>query len=228
MDRSRDQLAGTPGYIIVGGRHVPCAVPVEPWTVNRLAFPGLGKRSATDLVVLHWTGGEGGAEQVHRTLRSKSLSVHFVVDADGAVTQHCDADMLCAHAAGMNVRAVGIEVVNRATDEADRVPRRTLMREKIRGRDTTYTAFLPAQVRSCIALCIALCEAYGLPLDVPRVAPGGDVLAREFTAQELAAYRGVCGHFHWSPAGKRDPGLAVLRAVAAFDARGRIGLSGPL
>lgn len=220
--------AGFPaGYVIVRGQRVPCAVPVEPWTVNGLGFPGLSLRKRTDLVTLHWTAGEGAAEQVHRTLRQRSLSVHFVIDQLGHITQHCDAEMLCAHAKGMNDRSIGIELVNRANGDANRVPKRALLKETINGRPVTYTAFLPAQVKSAIALCLTLCEAYGLPFDVPRVSPGGDVLARRATPAEFASFRGVVPHFWWNTAGKNDCGLALLRAIAAFDARGRIGLSGP-
>lgn len=212
------------GFILVQGRPVPCAARVvrDP----SMSFSSLGRRTQTDLVVCHWTGGEGGAEQVHRVLKGKGYSVHFLIDADGVITQYCDADRLCSHASGLNARAVGIEIANRADGEANRVPKRPLLREKIRGRDVVYTSFLPAQVHACMALCASLCEAYGLPLDVPRD-EHGDVLAREWLPRERDAYRGVCGHLHWSPKGKTDPGLALLRAIAAFPARLAQGIGGP-
>lgn len=221
------QTAGMPGHIIVGGRPVACAVPVEPWTVSKLGFPGLKPRRRTDLIVLHWTGGEGGAERVHRTLRERGLSVHFVIDQLGHITQHCDADTLAAHAKGMNDRSVGVEIVNRADANQNGMPPRPLLKERINGRDITYTAFLPAQVRAAISLCLSLCEAYGLPFDVPRIAPGGDVIARSATEAEFQAFRGIVGHFWRTHAGKSDCGLGLLRAIAAFDTRASIGLSGP-
>lgn len=227
MDTRGSNAPAMPGYIIVGGRHVPCGVPVEHWTTNGLGFPGLRPRVRTDLVTLHWTGGEGGAEQVHRTLRQRSLSVHFVIDQLGHVTQHCDANMLAAHAKGMNDKSVGVEMVNRADNEPNRMPKRPLLKERINGRDITYTAFLPAQVRSAIMLSLALCEAYKIPFDVPRVAPGGDVIPRNATPEEFASFRGVVGHFWWNTVGKSDCGLSMLRAVAAFDVRAEHGPYGP-
>lgn len=222
------QKPAFPGAIIANGKRVPCAVKVETWQTHGLTFPSQVKRKRTDLIVVHWTAGEGDGERVHKTLRDRGLSVHFVIESDGTVVQYMDTSVLGAHAADMNARSVGIEIVNRATDEADKMPKRPLVREKIRGRDTVYTAFLPAQVRSCLALVMALCEAYGLPIEVPRVAPGGDVLPRELTWAELEAFRGVVGHFHWSKKGKRDPGLMVLRAVAALPGRLAQGIGCPL
>lgn len=217
----------TQGHVIAGGRAIPCGARVEGVGTHGMAFPGLPTRKRTDLIVLHWTGGEGGAAQVYRTLRERSLSVHFVIDQLGVITQHCDADAFAAHAKGMNDRSVGVEIVNRADANPRGTPPRTLLRERINGRDVTYTAYLPAQVRAAIMLCLALCEAYGLPFDVPRIAPGGDVIARSATEPEFQAFRGIVGHFWRTYAGKSDCGLGLLRAIAAFDARGRIGLSGP-
>lgn len=217
---------GGPGYIIVGGKPFPSAVSADPWTKHKLTFPGLRPRERSDLIVLHWTGGEGDAAQVRSSLRAASLSVHFVIDADGRVTQHCDADMMCAHARGMNDRSIGIEVVNRASEKHDLAPRRTLTKEKINGRDVVYTAFFPAQVKAALCLVQALCHSYAIPMVVP-MGPGGDVLARRMTADELGRFRGVAGHLHSPQTSKNDPGLAILRAVAAYESRVRIGLHGP-
>lgn len=232
MTSSKITTPWTGGFIVAGGRQVPCALPVEQPSTHHLTFPGLRPRRVTDLVVCHWSGGEGDADRMHSTLRDAEYSVQFFIDAAGTITQFCDADMLCSHATGMNARAVGIEIANRASydpkdpREATRLPKRTLLREKIRGSDVTYTSFLPAQVRACHALVIALCEAYGLPLDVPRGADGG-LNPNELKPAELAAFRGVVGHYHWSPRRKQDPGLALLRSIAAIGPRGEIGLSGP-
>lgn len=217
-----------PGYIIVGGKHVPCAVRVEPWTVTGIGFKNVRPRTArTDLVVLHWTGGENHAEGLVKNMTKDGVSVQFYVDGHGNAFQLCDADMHCSHASGMNARGPGIEAANRANDKADALPKRQLLRETFAGSTATYTAFYPEQVRSILAITLSLCEAYGLPFSVPMDPKTKDVLARQFTPAELAAYRGVVGHCHWSPRRKRDPGLAMLRAVAAYGPRGAIGLSGP-
>ena len=229
MQSGRPIAPAMPGYIVVGGRQVPCAVPVEQWQSHGCTFPGAKPRTRkTRLAVLHWTGGEGGLEQVHKTLRDAGTSVQFFVDNHGHAYQLCDADMECAHASGMNAFGPGVEVANRASDEADRVPKRPLLKERFAGSDAVYTSFLPDQVKAVHALVASLCEAYGIPLDVPRDSTTGDVLARQFTPAELAAYTGIVGHCHWSPKRKRDPGLALLRSVAAIGPRGAIGLGRPV
>ena len=183
-----------------------------------MAFPGLTPRASTGLVVLHWTAGRGDSSQVFRTLRADGLSVHFCIDVDGSITQYADAGMMCSHASGMNARAVGIEIVNPATPDVAGPPKRTVLRERINGRDVIYSAFLPAQVRSAIDLTTALCVAYRLPIAAPTIA--GDVIPRQLTPTELAAHRGFCGHFHWSPVKRKsDPGLALLRAIIAEPGR---------
>lgn len=201
-------------HLVAGGKEVACEVPVIGWEASGLAFPGLRKRRATDLVTGHWTGGDGGAAQVHDTLTKAKVSVHFLIEPDGTAYQYCDADMLCAHAEGMNTRAVGIEMVNAAGDEAR--PGRQLLKETIRGVERVYTSFTAAQMHSWLALTKALTTHYGLPYDVPRTA-SGDVDPDELSAEALAAFRGVLGHYHWSPVKKKqDCGIAPLRAIAAL------------
>lgn len=216
MAKLAPDFVGEP-FLIAGGKRVPCEVPVIGWKASGFAFTGLRRRRVTDLVVGHWTGGEGDAAQLHRVLRGKKppLSVHFFVDDSGAVYQFCDADMVCGHAKGMNDRGCGIELQNRSDDNPAGPPPRQLLREVIRGVERVYTAFTAEQMHSYLALCKALCEHYKLPFDVPRL-PNGDVNPNELTPAELAAFRGCLAHYHWSPAGKQDHGLAPLRAIVAL------------
>jgi hypothetical protein len=54
-----------------------------------------------------------------KALQAKGLSVHYTVDRDGAVMQHCGVERYTAHAGipgvttGHNTRSVGIEFINR-------------------------------------------------------------------------------------------------------------------
>jgi N-acetyl-anhydromuramyl-L-alanine amidase AmpD len=215
-------------YIIAGAKQVAVPFEVLPLAEHKLTFPGLKPRPRTAKVVLHWTGGERGYEGVHDTLRKGGLSVHFLIETSGRIVQYVDADRLCAGATGMNVDGVHIEIVNRANTLPNAEPRRVLLRETIRGRDTRYTAFLPVQVRAAIDLTVALCEHYGLP-KLPPLDAKRRLVTRELTPAELAKHRGPCGHYHWSPRGKVDPGLALLRALAVevSPCAGR-GVDGPL
>lgn len=244
----------TVNYIVAGGKRVPCAVPVLQWTEHGMSFPGLRPRKRTDLATLHWTDAENPAATMFGNLRRKGFSVHFFIGADGAVWQFNDADASASHAKGMNDRAVGIEIQNRANGIPNQHGvQRALIKEVIHGREVVYTCFTVAQVHSALALCASLCEAYGLPWQVPTepkpvtrdgsmpahlalpdgisVAKGSKervrrVIARQLTDAEFKAFRGIVGHLHRTPAGKNDPGLALLEAVAAFEPRAALGPDG--
>ena len=45
-----------------------------------------------DTIVLHWTGGEGDAGQVQRTLRQRGCSVHYFIDRAGVRWQFAPDD----------------------------------------------------------------------------------------------------------------------------------------
>lgn len=245
----------TVGYIVAGGKQVPCAVPVLNWAQHGLVFPGLAPRKRTDVVTLHWTGAENPAEVMFANLRKRGLSVHFFIGHKGDVWQFNDADANAAHASGMNARAVGIEIQNRANGERLQSGiQRALIRETIHGRDVTYTLFTPAQIHAALSVCAALCETYALPWQVPMepkavtrdktipphlALPNGisatagsnervqRVIPRQLTDAEFERFRGVLGHFHRTSVGKKDPGLALLEAVAAFEPRQAQGIGGP-
>ena len=221
--------------IIVGGNLVQTSFEVNGYESHKLTFPGMRPRRKTDLIVLHWTGGEGDHAQMHATLRKRSLSVHFFVGYGGDVWQFCDSDMFAAHCRGANDRSIGIEIQNRADSRPDVHGKfkRTLAREVIGGHEFIYSMFTREQVSSTLALVHALCGSYTLPMKPPMQPvtreipaegtraddpsrPVMDVIPRTLTDAEFRAHRGVIGHFHWTNVGKRDPGLALLRAVAAY------------
>lgn len=201
--------------ITVGGEQVPCASPVTSWHEHGLTFAGLRPRKDTHAVCHHWTAGRGLGKQVHRTLLNRGLSVHFLIEPSGQIVQYVDADMRCSHAGTANAWSVGIEIVNAAGG----IPSsgQILLKETIHGREFVYTSFTAAQVRAALDLTESLCRAYKLPMAVPM--DGRDVLATVMQPSALKAFRGVIGHFH-ANGGKRDPGLALLRAVAAHKLRG--------
>jgi N-acetyl-anhydromuramyl-L-alanine amidase AmpD len=224
-------------YILVSGKEVACDAPVILWEESGLRFDGLGKRSTTTCVVLHHTGGVGMAPQVFRTLKTRTdkrgkllnLSVHFCVEPNGNVYQFVDADRRCAHAGSVddtnndglqlsgNSCSIGIEVINPASSVASaRGIRRALVREEIHGVEQVATAFTAEQTASTIALCRSLCAAYGLPCDVAM--DDQDVLSTVMPEQEFKTFRGVLGHLHLTSR-KRDPGLAILRSIAALSRR---------
>ncbi len=200
--------------IVVDGESVHCSAKVRTWHETGLWFMHLKPRECTELIVLHWTGAENPPSAVYRNMTAGGLSVHFVVDQAGTVFQMADANALCAHAKGVNDRAIGIEVINRgdAVGVPDKGVQRDTVIETIHGKQVRYAAFKSAQVVAVVQLVEALCEAYGLPLRVPT--ERGDVLADALPKKQLEAFRGVIGHLH-ARSGKRDPGVRLLRLVHA-------------
>lgn len=210
-----------PRAIIVRGEPVFVDADVRTWHEHGLEFRGRRARRETRAVVLHWTGGEGGATDVFGVLRARKpdpLSVQFFVDQLGVIWQFCDAVALCAQCQGANAWSVGVEIANRSRPPAEH-PKwpRELYEDRIHGRRRTTARFLPAQADAALKLTAALCRAFELPLDVPRD-QGGQLVAGSLPASQLAAYRGVLGHLHVNPA-KPDPGTEILRAVAELGGR---------
>lgn len=203
------------GTMLVDGREVRVNAVVR--SDVRFKFAALGKRSATTAVVVHHTGGRGSHHQVYSTLVKRGLSVHFCVNGDGEIWQYADASARCAHAGTANGFTCGIEVVNPARETPMRgdFPRQVVV-EEIHGVDVRHTTFTSEQVKSVLALTEALCRAYGLPHEVPMA--NGDVVATALPKERLEAFRGVIGHLHVTTR-KVDPGLAVLRSIAAKEAR---------
>lgn len=230
----------TVNYIVAGGKNTPCAAPIVHWREHGRTWAGRKPRKTTDLLVAHWTGGEGSLDTFYGVCVKAGQSAHFWIDADeredGFATayQFGDADQLLAHCKGANARSVGIEARNRANlspvrATGPKLVTRAVLRETINGREFAYCAFLPSQVRTYIALTLSICEAYGIPLVLPTEpvkpkdgvhypVPPTRIIPRVLTQAEFDVFKGVIGHFHWTEKKKQDPGLALLTAMAvAFD-----------
>jgi N-acetyl-anhydromuramyl-L-alanine amidase AmpD len=148
-----------------------------------------------------------------------------VVEPDGTIWQLADASLRCAHAGTANGWSIGVEIVNPAlTRQQQGDARRQVVVENIHGRDVVATTFTAEQMHATLVLTEALCRAYGLPLVVP-LNETADVASTVLPGPLLAHWRGVLGHLHLKAA-KRDPGLAVLRAISALGPRTIIGLDG--
>lgn len=205
--------------IIVRGEPVYCNADVRTWNEpGGLRFFTRTVRSSTRAVMLHHTGGEGGGEQVHRTLVTRRLSVHFTIDQLGTIWQYVDADAYCQHAGKANPWSVGVEIANRArAPGAHPIWTREECVDRVHGRNRKATRFYAAQIDAALELVRALCSAYDLPIDVPRDADG-KLVRTVLPANDLAAFRGVCGHYH-ANLKKVDPGTEILCKVAESGGR---------
>lgn len=163
-----------------------------------------------DTIVLHWTGGEGDVKQVQRTLRERGCSVHYFVDREGICWQFVPDDLVAKHASGVNDHSIGIEIANYGMrDNPDQVPARGRNRVvrpmRWNGSEYRVADFYPVQVEAVIRKVIELIDRHPT---VPRT-----VCVAESKQKPIPA--GVIGHCHCSTSGKLDPGLYLLREVAA-------------
>jgi hypothetical protein len=180
--------SGPQGAFIIGGKLVPVAAPVLPWTETGMVFSGLRSRTSTSGVLLHFSGSPAATPaSTYRTLVQRGLSVHLALGKDGTFYQFCDLNARCVHANEANNTFIGIEI----------------------SGDGNYSA---AQVKSLFAALPVILQAYDLPWQVPM--SGGDVATRVLPWASLASFRGILGHYMVS-GDKVDPGVALMRAVAA-------------
>jgi N-acetyl-anhydromuramyl-L-alanine amidase AmpD len=170
------------------------------------------RKVPADVVVLHWTGGEGGHDQIHRTLRKRGLCIHFTCAQDGSIVQHAGIDAVTSHAGKtMNARSVGIEIANAGFPPGNAKWPRQVIPAHIHDRTIRTLAFYEAQTTAVLRLTRALCDGLRVPFAVPR-GESGEVVAGKLSAVQRDAWRGVLGHLHISGE-KCDPGLALLDAV---------------
>ena len=171
------------------------------------------RRKPPRAVVLHHTGGERDAVGVCSTLRDRGLSIHYVIDASGKVTQHADPDLAVTfHAGGANEWSIGVEITNRGVAPASKARARVAYQSTMHGRPTTFLRFSPDQVDAAQRLCEYLCERFGLPLRVP--CDSALVATRAvLDLPALSAWRGVLGHYHIER-GKVDPSPHLLDELA--------------
>lgn len=221
--------------IIDGEAHGPRGYSCIDYRESKLEFrPGNGARTRhktpIDLGVIHWTGGEGGAESVYRVLDARELASEFAMETDGDIYQFADPIRVDTYDVGpYNPRSFGIEIANYGfRDDPSEIPRagraRPLYDCTIRGKPRKLAAFSDAQIRALVAWCDQMSE---LIPTVPRCLPGqnGRLFTGTMSRSQAARYSGWLGHFHLS-ASKSDPGTQPLEALLA-SGRFRLSEVGP-
>lgn len=196
-----------------------------------LRFEGLRSvRPRTEpprVIVLHWTGGPDrgpgatrDARGVYDTLRSTvgrhtpdGLSIHGVLEAEGILVEMASLDLACIHAGVANPFSIGLEMVSPGYPrtkahlaEMKRGIHRDEYVDYIRGQRVRMLDYTEDQYATLLAWLDRVCELYDIPKAVP-LDQHGDLLQRQMTPAELAAFRGVMGHFHCHDE-KNDPGTA--------------------
>lgn len=94
--------------------------PEFSWVKEGAILPRSPRRGTTiDEILLHESVA-GTRDKTVRALTGRGLSVHFIVDRDGSVTQHVPVNMAAWHGGGAhNSRSIGIEVVNAYYGDSD-------------------------------------------------------------------------------------------------------------
>ena len=231
--------------LIYNGKELPCDIRIQDWYEHGLEFkPGDGhnykRKKAPYLLVYHWTGGERGNRDIYNTLKKRDYGIHFTIDYNGTVYQHCDpALVVCAHAGRANSYTIGVEIQNRGFPKRSVTGRnrgaqphdnlsigtingkhpRTLYDGVIRGEKLTMCAFTLSQLYSAIVIADSFVAAGIIEQQVPRALglEKGicDVVQQEtILPEDRPKLRGVCGHFHLSTR-KWDPGIDLLETFIA-------------
>lgn len=143
------------------------------------------RRRAVDLVVLHesvtWT-----VADCVKVLNRRGLSVHYIVDVDGAVTQHAPETRACRHAGSpYNHRAIAVEVINRYYGEHARDGQ--LVIDAVWAHKGRYIMPPRDQLEATHELVVEVRARH----DLPAIYPSGD------------------GPFSW---GRADVGAATVSA----------------
>ena len=205
--------------LVIGGKVVPCRIPVFNWMDTGLeckAGDGARRRSPKgkiDLFVWHWTGGEGGVEQLFRVLEQRELGVEFFIDQGGLIFQFCDPIVTDTFDAGyVNARSVGCEIANVGTGPTKGTWQRTRYETKINGVKIKPAEFYKEQVLSALALADAVSEAIPtIKKHVPRNLLGG-LKTTTMSPKDVRSFSGHIGHYHIN-AGKTDPGTDLLQGL---------------
>ena len=129
-------------------------------------------RDATELIVLHHTGGAAGEDPsaaeidaIHRGQRWLGVGYHYLIRKDGTVERGRPAPVVGAHTAGVNARSVGVALCGNFCEEEP-------------------TA---AQVESCAMLLAVLASAYDVPMDAAHIVGHRDLAATACPGDALYA-----------------------------------------
>lgn len=217
--------------IIIGGKRIRLGLPNErtpivlTWEDHGISFkPGEGhnkkRRLPIDLVVWHWTGGEGEPPAMAQVLKTRGYGVEFAIARTGVIYQFVDPkEVDTADAAGVNARSVGIEIVSygfRQSAPNWKAPKIGLDRAErevsIHGQRVRTAAFYPAQLEAARALADGLSRALGVPRKVPLTAAGVPI-TKAMSTTEIARFSGHVGHYHLT-AQKLDPGPDFIAELA--------------
>lgn len=174
------------------------------------------------LAVWHWTGGKT-SESCIRTLRCRSLSIHYTIDHDGTVREHADPAKVVAQHVGrvafargalsINAESIGIEIAHKGfAPSFDGEPwKRSEYTANVHGCAARLLRFTDAQLVSAQQLAEHISQRFALPLEIP-INDAGHLHTQLLDEAAMRSFRGHAGHFHFDRK-KTDPGPELLGAI---------------
>lgn len=187
----------------------------DPKLEFRLGRDGVRVRTQPiDLIVLHWTAGEGDATSCYNVLRRrktakapKGLSVQFYSNYTGELTQYCDLDLVALHAGTVNGRSIGIEMQNKGVPPMSKKFPRGQYLTTLKGRKRSLLMFNNYQIDTLLLWLDHMCGLLKIPRKLPRVK--GAVPTTTMTPAQVRAHKGVI--FHYMLSGEKiDPGTQLI------------------
>lgn len=135
-------------------------------------------------------------------LKTRGLSVHFLIDNDGTIYQTLDTKHVAWHAKGVNDGSVGVEISNAFYEKYNKTyeqmglePRPVITDSKVHGQKIeNHLGFYPVQIEAFKALIKALNIGCGIPLDTPVDAAGKQI---NTVSKDVAdsKFKGIVHHF---------------------------------
>tara|TARA_Y100000310_G_scaffold298886_1_gene333238 strand:- start:323 stop:1120 length:798 start_codon:yes stop_codon:yes gene_type:complete len=209
-DKISLELERKENYIICNGEHVS----IE-WD-NVITFDNIGgllmpkncykkaknKRTST-MFVTHWDVCLS-SKSCYNILKKRKISVHFLIDNDGAIYQTMDCNDIGYHAGNwkVNTKSVGVEISNAYYPKYQNIyrsrgfgPRPIYNNVKVHGKTLEpFLGFYPVQKQAFQALAKALNKAYNIPLKAPM---NGDQLSQTIVPEVYkGTFKGVINHYH--------------------------------
>ncbi len=210
-------IGGEPTTLIPDADRVALDIRFKPGT-NRNTR---ARKTPPRVIVHHWTGAENPGRRVVQTLLRRELSIHFVGEKNGDLTQHADIMTRCAHAGAINDRSIGFEWVSRGfarkedlrgedlreRTTLDWAEPRDVYRDVLSGKGTNMVSFYPEAVEAMLWSTETLCGLLLIPRQQPyklisERPPRSTIIARE-RLRQIAVPDGMG---KWAvPAFDRDP-----------------------
>ena len=197
---------------LIGGKTVECSEEIKAFK-NFIgeSFKAKKRTKPPEHIVIHESVTRS-RESTVRVLQNKGYGVHFMIDADGSISQHCDPlKESPIHANQLNSTSVGIEIVNPYYPTKWGDPWFVLEPAKWwchvkKGGEAQWVAPTEKQIAACEALVRWLCQE--IP-SIPLAFPTEDLGPRKTRIKG------------WKDKAKPEPGIVAHRDFASHaDGRG--------